>query len=234
MPVKTKIWYLENFNLFEGLSKDKMMELSKKLNMTSAVKNEIIYFAEEPSESIFFLKEGQIKLSRISDEGKESISSILKPGDIFGELAIAGESNREDSAIALEDVLICTISKGNFEKLLIETPELNLRITKIIGLKLQRVNRDLENLIFKDSFSRVLDFLKRYAEDYGKKIGNEIFIRTTLTHQDIANLTSTSRQTVTTIMNDLKNDGIIDFNRIKIKVKDLGKLTSYKQHKHSR
>jgi len=228
MPGRSKLWYLENFNLFEGLSPDKIKELGKKLSMSNKDKNEIIYFADEPSNSIFLLKEGHVKLTRISDDGKEAITAVLKPGEIFGELAIAGGSIREDTAIALDETIICTISKENFENLLIENPKLNLRITKIIGMKLQRVERNLENLTFKDSSTRIIDFLIRYAEEYGKKIGDEVFIKTTLTHQDIANLTATSRQTVTTVMNNLKDEKIIDFSRNKIIVRNSGKLRNSK------
>lgn len=228
MPGKSKFWYLENFNLFEGLSMEKMMELDKKLSMSNVNKNEIIYFAEDPSNSIFLLKEGNVKLTRVSEDGKEAIISILKPGEIFGELIITGEANREDTATALDDVTICTISKENFENLLIENPELNLRITKLIGLKLQKVERDLESLIFKDSSTRIRNFLIGYADEYGKKIGDEIFIKTNLTHQDIANLTVTSRQTVTTVMNNLKEKKIIDFSRNKIIVRNPRQLRSSK------
>ena len=160
MPGRSKLWYLENFNLFEGLSFDKMKELDKKLSMSNMDKNEIIYFADEPSNSIFLLKEGHVKLTRISEDGKEAITAILKPGEIFGELAIAGGSIREDTAIALDETIICTISKENFENLLIENPKLNLRITKIIGMKLQRVERNLENLTFKDSSTPSKSFLQ--------------------------------------------------------------------------
>ena len=228
MPGKSKLWYLENFNLFEGLSTEKMMELNKKLSMSNVDKNEIIYFADEPSNSIFLLKEGNVKLARVSDDGKEAITAILKPGEIFGELAITSESSRDDTAIALDKAVICTISKENFENLLIENPKFNLRITKLIGMKLQRVARNLENLTFKDSSTRVIEFLTGYAEEYGKKIGDEIFVKTTLTHQDIANLTATSRQTVTTIMNNLKEKKIIDFSRNKIIVRNPEKLRTIK------
>jgi len=221
---KSKIWYLENFNLFEGLKPDKMMELDRKMSMNNIKRNQIIYFADEPSNSIFLLKEGQVKLSRVSEDGREAIIAILKPGEIFGELAITGETNREDSAIAMDEAVICTISKENFEMLLMDNPKLNLKIIKIIGLKLQKVERGLENMIFKDSYSRINYFLVNYAKDYGKKIGDEIFIKSSLTHQDIASLTATSRQTVTTAMNKLKDKKIIDFTRNRIIIRDLNKL----------
>jgi len=95
-------------------------------------------------------------------------------------------------------------------------------------MKLQRIARNLESLTFKDSSTRVIEFLTGYAEEYGKKIGNEIFIKTTFTHQDIANLTATSRQTVTTVMNNLKDKKIIDFSRNKIIVRNPAELRTIK------
>lgn len=220
MLAKTKLWYLENFNLFEGLSQEKMMELSKMLHMQNINKSKTIYFADDPSESVFLLKEGHVKLSRISEDGKEVITAILNHGEIFGELALADTYGRDDSAIAMEDAVICTISKRNFENLLIENPKFNLKITKLIGLKLQRITRDLETLVFKDSPARIADFLVRYSEEHGKKIGSEIFIKTSLTHQDIANLTATSRQTVTSVLNNMKEKKIIDFSRSQIIIRE--------------
>lgn len=228
MPAKTKLWYLENFNLFDGLSREKMMELSKMLHMQEVHKNDTIYFAEDPSESIFLLKEGHVKLSRISEDGKEVITAILNPGEIFGELALADSAGREDTATAMEDAVICTVSKKNFEQLLVENPKFNLKITKFIGLKLQRVSRDLETLVFKDSPARIAEFLFKYGISSGKKVGVEIFIKSSLTHQDIANLTSTSRQTVTSVLNNLKEKKIIDFSRNQIIIREpdtLKKLT---------
>lgn len=221
---KTKLWYLENFNLFEGLSKDKMMELARKLRMHRLNKGQVIYFPEEPSDSIFLVKEGQVKLSRISDDGKEIITSVLNPGEIFGEESLGEGARRQDIATAMDETLICTISRRDFEELLIENPRFNLRITKLIGFKLQRVERELESLVFKDSPSRVIEFLVRYANDYGKKIGFEIFIKSALTHQDIANLTATSRQTVTTVLNRLREKNLIGFTRSTIIIRDLEKL----------
>ena len=140
-------------------------------------------------------------------------------------MALSGASEREDTATAMDDAVICTISKESFEEILLDNPKLNLKITKLIGLKLQRVERDLERLVFKDSNSRITGFISKYASQYGTKIGSEIFIKSSLTHQDIANLTATSRQTVSTLFNQLKNKGIIDFARNKIIIRDPDKLS---------
>ena len=224
MAQKSKLWYLENFNLFDCLTPESVKEFDKMLKMKNFTKNSVIYFADDPSDSLFILKEGSVKLIRISPEGKEIITKVLQPGEIFGELALANESLREDTAIATDDTVICTVTVEQFEQALIRNPKLNLKMTKLIGLRLQKVERNLENLIFKDSTSRIKYFLKNYANEYGKKLGNEIFIKTNLTHQDIAELTATSRQTVTTVLNSLKEKNILDFARKKIVIRSIDEL----------
>lgn len=224
MADKSKLWYLENLNLMEGLSADEMMKLANMTNMKSLGKNEIIYFPDEPSSSFYFLKSGQVKLSRISKEGKEITLTVLGPGEIFGEFGLSESGTRDDIATAIDEVVICAVSKNQIENLLLLNPKLNLRIIKLIGLRLQKIERKLESLVFRDSNHRIIDFLSSYAGEYGKKIGTEIFIKTNITHQEIANLTATSRQTVTTVFNELKKQNIIDFSRREIIIRDAEKL----------
>ena len=91
MAEKTKLWYLENFNLFKGLSEDKKKELSRITSMRQLNKNEPIYFANDPSTSIFFLKTGRVKIVKYSPDGKENILTLINPGKIFGEMAFMDE-----------------------------------------------------------------------------------------------------------------------------------------------
>ena len=83
----------------------------------------------------------------------------------------------------------------------------------------------MESLIFKDARARIIDFLKESAETRGRKVGFEMLFKHCLTQQDIANLTGTSRQTVTSVLNDLRKDNLIYFNRNTILIRDMGKLS---------
>lgn len=224
MSGKSKLWYLENLNLLEGLSKDEMMSLANMTQMKMLSKEQVIFFPDEPSSSFYFLKAGHVKLSRISEEGREITLTVLGPGEIFGEFALSESSMRDDIATAVDDVVICAVNSNQIEKLLSINPKLNFRIIKLIGLRLQKIERKLESLVFKDSYHRITDFLIDYAEDYGKKIGHEIFIKTNITHQEIGNLTATSRQTATSVFNDLKKQSIIDFSRRQIIIRNIAKL----------
>jgi CRP-like cAMP-binding protein len=105
-----------------------------------------------------------------------------------------------------------------------QIPHLSFAVTKVIGERLIKLERKLESMVFKDVRTRLVDFLKDSAIDHGKKIGHEVLIQHNLTHQDMANLIATSRQTVTTILNDLKEQDMIYMERNKILIRDLSKL----------
>jgi CRP-like cAMP-binding protein len=225
MAEKTKLWYLENFNLFKGLCSDEMEKLMKSTVMKEAKKGQYIYFPEEPSSSVFLLKEGKIKIGSFSEDGKEVIKAILSQGEIFGELSLAGEGTRSDFAQALTDnVVICAMSKEDMEMLMEKNAKIGIRVTKIMGLRLKRTERKINDLIFKDVRTRIIDFLKDWAKEEGVPVGDEIMIKHNLTHQDIANLTATTRQSVTTILSELKDKGLIYTERKKILIRDIQKL----------
>ena len=224
MADKSKLWYLENFNIFKSLGKNELETLSRITSMKDVSKNQPIYFAHEPSSSIFFLKKGRVKLTRTSPEGKEMIIALINPGEIFGEMAVIGEEERVDFAIAIDKSLICSISKNDFSNFVENNPELNLKITRLIGFKLKKYTERIEGLVFKDAAQRVISFILNFAWDNGKRIGNEIFVKPFLTHQDIAELTACSRQTVNSILTDLREQGIINFDRKKLIISEEEKL----------
>jgi CRP-like cAMP-binding protein len=154
----------------------------------------------------------------------EVLSAILTTGEIFGELATAGEEKRRDFAQAMEETIICPLTIDELKMLMYENKELSFKILKLIGLRITKLERKLELLVFKDARTRIVEFLKDAAEWKGKKVGFETLIQTNLTHKDIASLTGTSRQTVTTILNQLKEQNLINFNRKQILIRDLDSL----------
>ncbi len=220
MADKSKLWYLENFNLFEGLDQSTMERLNKITSMQEIKKSQPIYFAQDPSNSIFFLKKGRVKLTRTSSDGKEMIVALINPGEVFGEMAVVDTDERTDFAITMDECLICAISKNDFREFIEKNPTLNLKLTKLIGFRMRKYSERIEGLIFKDAQQRVITFILNLAKEQGKTIGNEIFVKPFLTHQDIASLTACSRQTVNSILTSLREDGLIDFDRRKLIIKN--------------
>lgn len=222
---QSKLWFLERINLFKELKQEELSMVDRISSMRTLEKGTYIYFPQDPSNVIFLLKEGRVKLGSYSEEGKEIIKAILYPGEVFGELAILGEGKRTDFAQALDkNVRICAIHKEEMDRLIQNIPHLGLEITKLIGDKLQKVERKLESLVFKDARQRIIDFVKQTALEKGRKVGYGYALKHELTHQDMANLTATSRQTVTIILNELKEKGLINFDRKSILIHDIDEL----------
>ena len=224
MAEKTKLWYLQNFNLFKEVDEQTLMEMAVNSHMSRSKKKEVIYFPEEPSDTIYFLKGGKIKLSRISPDGQTTTLALLGAGEIFGESAILGQETHENIAEVVEDALICAIDKRVFQELLEKSNMLNRSVNTLIGDRIRSVESKIEDLVFKDAHERVVDFLARYVKTFGKQLVDIWEVRPFLTHQEIAELTATSRQTVNAILNELKSEGKIDFSRQYLRVPDLQDL----------
>jgi CRP-like cAMP-binding protein len=222
---ESKLWYLEQINIFRDLGPEDLERVNKISSMKTLDKGKFIYFPEEPSKVIYLLKMGRVKIGSYSDDGKEIIKAILEPGEIFGELAIAGQENRVDFAQVLDNnVKICAIHKEEMIRMLESIPRLNFKITHLIGLRLQRMERRFESLIFKDARDRIVEFIRNLALEKGRKVGYEYAVKHKLTHQDMANLTATSRQTVTIVLNELREKGILDFDRRSIIIHEMDQL----------
>lgn len=203
------------------------MEISEKTTMCDFQRADYVYFPEDPSDTLYFLKEGKVKIANYSDEGREIIKTILQPGEMFGEFSLFGEDRRADFAQAMEQVKVCRINKKDFEELMERYGPVSVKVNKLIGLRLKKLERRLESLFFKDARARIVEFLLDMAEENGEKVGFETMIKNHLTHQNIADLTATSRQTVTTILNELKSENLINFDRRQILIRDLDQLKNY-------
>ena len=227
MAEKTKLWYLRDFNLFKDLDEKSLMALNDNSRMRETPKKEIIYFPEESSDTIFFLKEGKIKISLVAEDGRTTTLDLLGPGQIFGESALLGQEYHENIAEVLEDAVICSISRDMFLELMRKSPQLNLSIYKFIGWRMRKIEAHVEDLVFKNTRERIIAFLQRYARTFGKVLVDGIMVRPFLTHQEIADLTATARQTVNGVLNELVNEGKIKYSRRFFKVLDLNWLGKF-------
>jgi CRP-like cAMP-binding protein len=224
MSKETALWYFESVNLYNVLCPHKTKKMGDTHTFTEFKKDEFIYFPDEKSTHIYMIASGRVKIGHYLDDGKEVVTAILSTGEIFGELALAGEDQRKDFAQAMDSVSICPLSIDDLKDLMKEDKELSFKMLKLVGLRLMKLERKLELLVFKDARTRIIEFLKDSASWKGKKVGFETMIPTKLTHKDIAALTGTSRQTVTTILNELKDQNLINFDRRKILIRDIDQL----------
>lgn len=217
---------LRHFPLFEGLSEETFTQLETMAEYHSKGKQVQLYDTGEQSDRVYFLLKGTVKTCTLSSDGREVIKTILHPLAMFGELGLVGEKHRHESAFTMnEEANFITISIKNFQFLMRSNHQLCINVLNLIGSRLLVAENKLEALIFKDARSRIIDFLKESANQRGRKVGYEMLFKHCLTQQDIANLTGTSRQTVTSVLNELRKDNLIYFNRNTILIRDMGKLS---------
>ncbi len=225
MNAKTTTTFLEQFPLFDVLNDGEKRHLENMVEYKIKPKYNFIYLPDEPSETIYFLAKGVVKIGTHSNDGKEVIKSLVHPTAMFGELGLIGEKNRQDFAQALkEEVHVYALRVDDFKKLMRYNFNLCDRVMSLFGSRLLKAENKLESLIFKDARTRIIDFIKESVNKRGMRIGFEMLLKHSLTHQDIANITSTSRQTVTLVLNELRKSDLIYFNRGKILIRDMAKL----------
>ena len=219
------IWFFEETNFINIFCPPKVIALDHQIEHKHYNKGEYVYFVGEPSEYIYIVKEGRVKLGTYLEEGKEMVKTILAPGEVFGELSLTGEENRRDFAIALDaQTTVCPMTIDDMQARMADNQELSLSVFKMIGNRMRKLERRIELLVSKDARTRVVEFLRDIAEEKGKKVGLETMIPNHLKHQDIASLTGTSRQTVTTVLNELKEKNVINFDRRKILIRNMDNL----------
>lgn len=218
------LWYLENIDVTGVFCPKKLGDFNKNHAYQTFEKGDFIYVQEDNADKIFFINEGSVKVGSQGENGKEITKAILNKGEVFGELSLIGELVRRDFAYAMEKTECCIMTLEEMRTLLKDHGGLNLFFMKIMGSRVLEMEQRLESLVFKDSRSRIVEYLRDLVKKKGQRVGYEWVVRNFITHQEIANLTATSRQTVTTVLNDLRTKNIITFNRKRLLVRDIDML----------
>jgi len=226
MDISTKLTFLEQFPLFETLTPEDKRKLTQSVEFKRIPRYAPIYSPGDLSDKIYFLVKGTVKISAHYDDEREVIKGILHPLAMFGELCLVGEETRSDYARSMNGESQFFILKlEDFKSLMKTNFQFSNSVLQMMGGRLRRAEGRLESLIFKDARARIIDFLKDAADRHGRRIGiDELLVKHSLTQQDIANITGTSRQTVTSVLNDLKKLNLIHFTRRSFLIRDLAKL----------
>jgi CRP/FNR family cyclic AMP-dependent transcriptional regulator len=226
MPVDEKMLLLRNYDLWCHLSDEEYDELKIEHRYIEAPKGEYIYFEAYNHNRLYFIKEGYIKIGFIDEEGNEKVKEIIRKGEIFGQFTLERSNMHGEFARAYKNkVSLCAFTVEEFERLLKKRPELALKFSKKVGAKLRNIENRLLNLLNKDVKTRLMNFLWQLVEqDLGESTTEGFCIPNYLTHEDIANLIGSSRQTVTTMINELENEKVLSYNRQMICFLDVKKL----------
>ena len=200
------------------------LNAGEEMYKTHLKKGAFIYSPENTADRIFYIHKGSVKIGCYGETKKEVTKYMLSDGDVFGELSLIGLEYRRDFAYATEDTQLGVCSTKKMLSLMEDDLELTRFFMHLMAIKELSLEERLEAMIFKDSRTRIVDFLVKLAEKSGDRIGYEIVVRKFMTHREIANITATSRQTVTTVLNVLKSNNIITFDRHRLLIRDYDAL----------
>ena len=208
---------LKKFSLFSDLTDEEYLDLDVSDNYKEAKRDDFIYFEAYQHQNIYFIKTGLIRLGYLDSQGNKIIKEVLRPGDFFGQITLNKENLNGEFAQAIKsDVSLCSFSLESFNKLLVSKPKLALRYSKISGFRIRRFENRLENILRYDVKTRLKLFLEQLlaeVKDSARRVGRDVLIPNYLTHEEIAQLIGTSRQTVTTLLNVFKEEKICTYSR---------------------
>ena len=215
------VWFFDNVNLFNLLCPHKFKEYKACHTFDAYKKSDYIYFEEDSASKIYLIEKGKVKLGYYNEDGTEVVKAILTKGELFGEKAILGEEIRNEFAQSVDaSTSICPIGVETMHDLMRDNKTFSLKIYKFLGLRFKKLERRLQLILFKDTRTRFLEFTKELCEEYGydcDKTGDKV-IKHPYTQKDIASLIGTSRSNLNVLMNELKEENMITFNRKELRL----------------
>jgi CRP/FNR family transcriptional regulator, cyclic AMP receptor protein len=210
--------FLKSIHIFSGLSDRELSHLGKKFRPKKVKKEEMILMIEDTGNSFYVIKSGKVKISAISKEGREIIFSTLGAGDFFGEMSLLDGKKRSANVAAIENTELYVLRREDFIATMEKNPVIATKIMAELAKRIRRADQQIKSLALLDVYGRVAGTLMRLAEDHGKKLPEGVLIEDRPSHQEIANMAGTSRETVTRVLGDLKQRGLIDIDDKKIMI----------------
>lgn len=207
-----EIWYFEEVDLYDILCPYKYNDHLKTHPLNCYNKQDFLFMEGDLVREIFLVAEGRVKVGYYDNEGNEQVLAFLGRGEILGEKAIFGERRHREFAQAVVDhTMICKLNVDKARELARDYVPFSLTLTKRFGERMQRLERRLQILLFKDARQRLVEFLKDLCRDIGTPYRTGTRIMLEITQSDIAALIGSSRKTVSLLFTDLEEAGLVKF-----------------------
>ena len=227
MTSNLKYWYLHDHKLFKNLSFSEIDALCILKRFKKSKKNEIIDLPFSEKERIYFLKQGTIKLIKITDEGNETLLDILQKGDLFGDLNFEQlTKNEEFFKVVSEEAILCTFYREKLEEIITKKPDFAFNYIKFIGFNFKKIQNGYRNILFKDAKTRLLLLLNTIIEKEDVQ-SSSFILPNYLTQNDIAQLICTTRQTIISLFKELEKEGFLSYTQKDIIVPDVQKIKNF-------
>jgi CRP/FNR family cyclic AMP-dependent transcriptional regulator len=211
---ETKLRHLSAIDIFRDLQQEDLDWLAAHTTMITARRGQLVYMPGETSEALFLLKAGRIRIYRLSADGKKLVLSTLDPETFFGDMPLAGQQMYGAFAEALDDCTLCVLGRADLERLIETRPRVAIRLLEVVGRRLVEAESASEELAFKSIPARLATLLLRLSDaSQGDALVGH-------THQDLAEMIGTYRETATQTLDDFKRRGLVDLGRKHIRILD--------------
>ncbi len=207
----TKVDYLSETDLFQDLTARDLEQLERSTAMTTCSRGTVFYTPGETGEVLFILKQGRVSLYRMTAEGKKLVTATVEPGTVFGEMSLIGQG-MDAFAEAADDCTLCVMSRTDVERLLRDHPTVSIRLLELLARRLDEAEERLADVAYKSVPARIAATLLRLSGDDGAPVR--------LSHQDIADMVGTYRETATRILNEMRSAGLVELKRMLIEIVD--------------
>lgn len=208
-----KAAFLSDTDIFRDLTSRELEDLERLTAMSTCRRGKVFYTPGETGEVLFILKRGRVNLYRINPDGKKLVTSTLGAGTVFGEMSLVAQGMHDTFAEAAEECTLCVMSRSDVEHLLLSKPRVALRFMEMIAARLKDVETRMETVAFKSVPTRIATFLLQLSENTNGKIEG-------VSHQDLADMVGTYRETVTRILNEFRSAGYIELGRLNVAILD--------------
>ncbi|MBE2201836.1 MAG: Crp/Fnr family transcriptional regulator [Anaerolinea sp.] len=216
---ENKLTYLSNIQIFRDLTPNELVAMDRQLTMSTCVPGKIFYMPEDSGEVLFLLKKGRVQLYRIAANGKKLVVATLGAGAMFGEMSLVGQGMHNTFAEAVDECVLCVMSRADVERLLQEKPDVAFRFLEAMGARVRELEARLEDVAFKSIPARLAALLSQLADEQGGQMQVIGY-----THQDLSEMLGTYRETITQTLNEFKADGLIETGRKRIRLRDRARL----------
>jgi CRP/FNR family cyclic AMP-dependent transcriptional regulator len=219
-----RIRLLSLVDIFEPLSKLEIEQLEGQLPDQHLGKGEIFYGPEDRSERLFLLQKGKIRIFRTAPDGREFTLAVVESGTVFGEMALTGQQLEGAYAQAMEPSEVSTMLRADLERLVVEKPEVGLKIMRVLSERLRRQETRLEDASMKDVHARLAGIIELLVESEGVRTGAGYRIPAHYTHERLGTMIGTNRVAVTRAFGLLQDEGVVELRRRLIHVTDIEAL----------
>ena len=231
MSLKEEIRFLSMVDILDPLSEEQMEDLAKRAPDTFLEQADILYGPENGTERLFILKKGKVQLYEIGDDGDEITLSVVEEGNVFGEMALTGQSLHGLYVRALTPSTVVSLRRADVEHLIMKEPEVGLRLVQVLAERLRDSERRYADMVGKDVPTRLATQILRLVDSEGVVSSESHRIPTHYTHEQLASIIGCKRVAVTRAFSKLREDGTLELEDRRIVVKDMDALKKLAEDK---